>query len=312
MKLGDFGPDELYRRVRRNGVWFRTGPFVVHLRSPLRDVVEAVRFCYAEYPIAEEDGFADFHVELAQPQGLRRWYRPQALFKVDGVLPFVPHPLRLAPPIMEWGLNWCIAAYVHQYLTIHAAVVERNGLAAILVGQPGAGKSTLCAGLVLRGWRLLSDEICMIRPADGQLIPLARPVSLKNQSIDVIGRFSENAELGRSFSDTVKGTVAHMRAPLQSVRRSSEPATPGWIIFPRYVVGAGTQSRRQNRSVAFLRIADNSFNYSLLGLKGFEVLARLIDACPCYEFRYSDLSEAVERFDRLPAPEHEVTCDAAE
>lgn len=312
MKLGSYGPDELYRRMRCEGVRFRTGPFVVHLRSTVQEVAESVGFCYAEYPLAEEDGFADFHAELHPPPGLRRWLRPQIRFSIDGVTPFAPHPQRLAPPILEWGLNWCIAAYVQQYLTVHAAVVERDGLAAILVGQPGAGKSTLCAGLVLNGWRLLSDEVCIIRPDDGRLLPLARPVSLKNESIGVIGRFSDRAELGPSFSDTAKGTVAHMRAPRDSVIRASEPAMPGWVIFPRFVAGSPTRSRRQSRSVSFLRVADNSFNYSLLGLDGFQTLARLIDACDCYDFRYSDLAEAVERFDRLPAPDREVTCDAAE
>src|SRR3546814_15972535 len=83
--------------------------------------------------------------------------------------------------MLEWGLNWCIGAHGHQFLIIHAAVIERNGLAAILPGAPGSGKSTLTACLVHNGWRLLSDEMALVSLQDGGLTALARPISLKNR-----------------------------------------------------------------------------------------------------------------------------------
>ena len=50
---------------------------------------------------------------------------------------------------------------------------------------------------------------------------------------------------------------------------------------------------------AFLRVADNAFNYSLLGDKGFTCLADALESCHCYDFRYSVLDEAVAAFDAL-------------
>ena len=58
--------------------------------------------------------------------------------------------------------------HAHQYLIIHAAVVEKNGLAAILPAPPGSGKGTLTAGSVLSGWRLLSDELTLIDRLSGR------------------------------------------------------------------------------------------------------------------------------------------------
>jgi HprK-related kinase A len=171
-----------------------------------------------------------------------------------------------------------------------------------LAGEAGAGKSTLCAALALRGWRLFSDEIALVRPQDGQLLSLARPVSLKNESIEVIRHFEPEARLGTEWRDTVKGTVAHMRPPLDSVLRVHETATPAWVIFPRYQRGVRAEATRQTKGVTLVRLADNSFNYSLLRLRGFETMARLVEGCDCYKFRYSDLDEAVDRFDRLPPP----------
>src|SRR3546814_3330456 len=87
--------------------------------------------------------------------------------------------------MLEWGLNWCIGLHGHRYLIIHAAAIERNGLAVILPGAPGSGKSTLTAFLVHHGWRLLSDELALVSLHDGRLTALARPIGLKNRSIDL-------------------------------------------------------------------------------------------------------------------------------
>ena len=93
-------------------------------------------------------------------------------------------------------MNWCISAHAHQFLILHAAVLERGGVALIMPAPPGSGKSTLCAALALSGWRLLSDELALIDPGSGRVWPLCRPVSLKNRSIEVIRHFAPEAVFG--------------------------------------------------------------------------------------------------------------------
>ena len=225
----------------------------------------------------------------------------QVLFQFDGSPPFLPLPGEQAFPIMEWGLNWCVSAHCHQYLVLHAAVVERAGRAVILPAPPGSGKSTLCAGLVSRGWRLLSDELTLISPATGHITPLARPISLKNASIDIIGRFAHEMRIGSTVHDTLKGSVAHVKPPAESVRRQAECAKPRWIVTPRYKAGAAAQLEAVPKGRAFMHLIESSFNYELHGRAGFEVLAHLIAGCDSYEFSYADLDEAVAIFDRLAA-----------
>ena len=48
-----------------------------------------------------------------------------------------------------------------------------------------------------------------------------------------------------------------------------------------------------------MELAQNAFNYSLLGEAGFGALARLVDGCDCYRFSYGDLEEAVALFAAL-------------
>jgi HprK-related kinase A len=267
----------------------------------MRLVADGLRLHYAAHPVEADDGFADFHVTVLHSSGPRRWFRPQVLFQSDENEPFAPLPADQAFPMLEWGMNWCISSHCHQYLIIHAAVIERNGRAMILPAPPGSGKSTLCAGLGCHGWRLLSDELTLIDPVSGHIAPVPRPISLKNASIDVIRQFDVSAVFGPLVRDTTKGTVAHMRPPVDSVLRAQETVLPGWLVLPRYAADAETVLVPLSKARAFMHLADNSFNYHVHGKNGFEALGRLIDACDCYEFSYSRLAEAERLFARLAA-----------
>jgi HprK-related kinase A len=302
VNVRQLSPGELHRRLRSGNLCVRTGPFLCQFESPFRDVAELVAFGYPDFPLADDSRFADFHVRVVPQNGLRRWCRRQVVFRMDDWSPVEPYPRALAAPLLEWGLNWCVAAHANQYLIIHAAVVERDGRAVLLPATSGAGKSTLCAGLVLHGWRLLSDELALIRPDDGRLVPLPRLVSLKNESIEVIRGFSPRARVGRSWGGTAKGTVAHLRPPTESVQQADELASPAWVVFPRFEPNSPTRSRRCPKGTAFMELARHAVNYSLLGQRGFETMSRLVDGCDCYEFRYSNLHGAVARFDALPLP----------
>jgi HprK-related kinase A len=239
---------------------------------------------------------------LRRPTGLRRWYRGQVRLDVDGEMPFKPLPFAQAMPMFEWGLNWCISNHASPFLILHAASVEKDGCAVIMPGLPGAGKSTLTAGLVSRGWRLLSDELTLISLADGQQRALARPISLKNESIDVIRAFAPHARLGTVVRDTVKGEVALLRPPAESVARVAEPARPTWIVFPKYVHGLPAVLERRTKAAAMLDIAKNAFNYSIHGARAFSALSTIVDSCACFDFSYALLEDAVEVFGRLEPP----------
>ena len=199
-------------------------------------------------------------------------------------------------------MNWCIATQAHQYLILHAAVIEKDGRAAILPGDPGSGKSTLCAALIHAGWRLLSDELALIDLQQGLLHAIARPVSLKNESIDVIDRWVDGAVFSARYTDTVKGTIALLRPPEQAVARINEPAIPAWVITPEYAPDAQATLQPSSRAVTFMELAHNGFNYSIHGAQGFDALSQLVDQCQCFHFRYSKLEDAVAAFDSLPVP----------
>ncbi|RLM52972.1 HprK-related kinase A, partial [Halobellus sp. Atlit-31R] len=236
---------------------------------------------------------------LQATPGWRRWLRPQVRFDQDGLQPFKPLPLAQAHPMFEWVMNWCVSNKAHSYLIIHAAVLERHGRAFILPAPPGSGKSTLCAALVCRGWRLLSDELTLVRPHDLAVVPLPRPVSLKNASIGVIRAWDPKAVFGPAVTETIKGTIAHMRAPQASVAAAGAAVHASHIVFPRYEGGAATMLAPVPKARLFTRVADNAFNYTVLGETGFEALGRLVGSCAGFDFCYSKLDEAIALFETL-------------
>lgn len=297
MIVADLSPAELDQAFRR-GLPLRTGPVVARITSELPRVRNGIAQLYSQH-VVESDDFADFHVSVALPRSLRRWFRPNAYFFLDGSSPFNPLPADQAFPLLEWGLNWCVTAHCVNFLALHAAVVERNGRALILPAPPGSGKSTLCAGLINRGWRLLSDELALIDPASVMLTPIPRPVSLKNDSIDIIKSFAPETVFSPIVHETVKGRVAHMRPLADAVARSNEHAQPGWVVLPQYVAGQAARLDPMPKAEALLRMAENAFNYATHGQRGFEVLAEVVDQSDCYRFSYGSLDEATELFARL-------------
>ncbi len=283
------------------GLTLQIGPFYFSCKSSLPDIQKNISVLYSDYTVIEnsEQAFKDFHITIRHPNWLRRYIHKQAQFYVDDQIVFNPFPLVHATAMLEWGMNWCVSTQIHTYLIIHAAVIEKNGLAAILPAPPGSGKSTLCASLIQEGWRLLSDELALIDLKNHQVIPMPRPVGLKNQSIDIIRQRYPDAVFGLISSDTLKGSVCHIKPPKSSIQNLHIACPVGWIIFPKYAVNSVTELSVKSKAEAFLDIANNAFNYNTLGTVGFDVLKAIVDRASCFNFKYSQLDEAVSVFAEL-------------
>lgn len=205
-----------------------------------------------------------------------------------------------AVPMFEWGLNWCVATYQSRFLCIHAAVLEKNGAAVILPAPPGSGKSTLCAMMMLQGWRLLSDEHCMVDPHSGVIVPCVRPLSLKNNSLAVINRLFPDAGLYQKTEKTHKGTMAYLQPTAISWQNREVTAEPRLVIFPKFNAAVqGLSGYALTQSHLFMQLAVNSFNYSVMGQTGYDTLCRLSSAVEGYCFEYNDGQLAINEIEAL-------------
>jgi len=302
VKVGDISVSDFAGLLASQGVTIQTGPFVFRLTSHIPSIAAPVWRLYRDFPLIEPD-LVDFHLVLRPAGRFARFTgRCEVVIDARRILSVFKSPAAL--PHLEWALNWWIYNYAHQFFIVHAAVVERDGKAILLCGPPGSGKSTLCAALVARGWRLLSDEVALVCPDTLKIFATARPISLKNESIEVIERFAPSAVFGPRALETHKGIVAHVAPPEQSVRHINADAHPCWILFPSYAADAATRLTPIPKARAFLRAASDAFNYQILGAQGFRTLAAMIDRCSCFELAYADLTEALKVIEGLGQQAH--------
>jgi hypothetical protein len=83
-----------------------------------------------------------------------------------------------APGIRVFLLGTVLAviSFQRSRLPLHASVLDVDGRALVLAGDSGAGKSTMAAALVARGFRILSDDLCLLDTGpSGPMIQPAYP-----------------------------------------------------------------------------------------------------------------------------------------
>lgn len=292
-RIGDLGRDAFESCIGDGGVGVRFGPFDVHVTVTARDLWGPLYELYRDYPMLQGARPYTCRVSLDPVRSWRHWRADRVRLRVDGRPPHEDMPLRHGLAVLEWGLNLVIALRHQAYLMLHAAAVERNGRVLLLPASPGHGKTTLCAGLVHRGWRFLSDEFGLVRPGTRDAIPVPRPLPLKNASIGVIRGFAPDAHLGPEIPGTRKGTVAHLRPPAASIQRADEAAPIAAIVFPRWMTGAALALEPVRPGHAFMELATHAFNYEVLGYDGFRTVRDIVGGAACHRLVYSDLEEAV-------------------
>ncbi len=299
-QLGSLGPSRLRAALAEGELAVEIGPFRARIHSDVPSVSEHLDQYYGGYPLVEPEEMADFQVVLTATKGLRRWVKGQVRFFYQSVEPFQPLPIDQAMHAFEWGLNWAIAAQISRFLMFHAATLERDGQAILLPAHSGSGKSTLCAALVQHGWRLLSDEFALLSLDGSRLHGMGRPISLKNQSIEIVRRHYPKAEISTPVSGTRKGTVA-MLAPPKGAVAVGDVAAPRWIIAPRYESNANPNVIPIEKAKMAFYLMDQSFNYQRLKGEGFELLCRLVQQCDSVALSYATLDQALSLVEQVTA-----------
>jgi len=272
-----------------------TGEYLFRVTEAPSAVRAALDFCYGDTSPRADAVPVDFELSLRTGSLLRAFIRPQITLYCESQTPFKPVAREQAYPLLEWGMNWCIAAHDYTRFIVHAAVLERNGRALIFPAAPGSGKSTLTAYLGLSGWNLYSDEMAIIDIGSCRVTPLFRPVCLKNQSIDLVKSWFPSARLTPTAKDTVKGDVAHLKVMDWADFKQLAPVTIVGVVFPKYVAGSDLTIFSMDRLQAFRQLCDNAFNYGVLGEDGFDTVAHLIEQTQQIEVHYSQL-DALDSF----------------
>lgn len=267
--------------------------FLVTTDSSL--VVHNLKHIYGEVLRSPASGVADYHVQILNSGGLRAVFKRQSRFFSDQHEPFKPLSHKQAYAFLEWGMNYSVAANEMQHVIVHSAVLAKNDKAVLFPAPPGSGKSTLTSFLAFNGWQLLSDEMSLILPNTSQVVPFVRPICLKNASIALAKSWFPNAKFSTIAPDTHKGDVIHLSPPENSWQLKNKPVEIVGVVFPNYNKHKELEVYQLNKTQAFSQLAENSFNYGVIGDVGFQTLTQIIDKVDSFEIHYNDLVE-VKRF----------------
>jgi hypothetical protein len=185
---------------------------------------------------------------------------------------------------------------------LHAtAVVVRDGAVGFL-GDCGRGKSTLGAAFVSAGYRLLTDDLLVLRDDNGTLLAAAGPARLKlfrGPARRVLGRGARGTPMNDQGGKLVFPVGARGA-------RGAAPVRALYVLRPgraRRVVAIRALSPRR----AFVELTRNTFNTCVLDAprlaRQFDLAARVAAAVPVKMLTYP------RRFDRLAAVRAAIEAD---
>ncbi|MEM7570318.1 MAG: hypothetical protein AAF337_11025, partial [Pseudomonadota bacterium] len=196
-------------------------------------------------------------------------------------------------------------AHNHHLLFHASSVVGEAGGAILMPGQSGSGKSTLGIALGYRGWRFLGDEFALYDLAGSGFVPLARPASLKNQSIASLKQDVPSDRFSRIFHDTPKGTMAYLRPPTASLEAMDGAAPLSAVVFPRFVADQEPGIRRYRKAEALVELTNACVNFERLSEAAFDVLADWAERIPVFKITYPSIEKACEMICAIEAGLHE-------
>jgi hypothetical protein len=219
------------------------------------------------------------------------WYTLRA---GDGVIAGASYPERIAEQLM-WRAAADAIAKCERFLLAHAgAVASPEGEGILILGDSGAGKTTLVAALVQEGYRLLSDEAGVIDPADGRLHPWPRPLGFKpgTQSLARFGSLLNGSLRARDGSAIV---IASALRP----GSLGDSCHVRHVVDYRYQEGASGSLRDLSGAEAVVAIGRSTPNLRHHGQRGLEVIAELVEGATRHRMVSGDLDQAVRAFGDL-------------
>ncbi|MFO1412772.1 MAG: PqqD family peptide modification chaperone [Burkholderiales bacterium] len=159
----------------------------------------------------------------------------------------------LAPVVKS--LVWLTAVNrADHLLNIHAGVVGDERGCVLLPAAAGSGKSTLCALMMARGHRVLSDEAALLQRGTLDVLPVPLALAIKDTGVAAVAKdLPEVRHLAIHQRHDGK-RVAYL-PPRNPIADSALPVHS--IVFPKYTPGMATRLAPIPRALGLARLLDD-------------------------------------------------------
>ena len=185
-----------------------------------------------------------------------------------------------------------LAECVDTGVSLHSGVVGWNGRSVLIPGNSGAGKSSLTAWFVSKGFEYVTDELAAFN-GEG-IVGFPRSLMLRSGADTAASQFPQFAE----FTMRQAGP-AFMIQPVNSAIAPLEGLPCGLIIFPAFKRGASLAIESISPAKACIRLAAYSGNTHTLADGWFAALNRLVRRVPAVELTYGAFTQIDDVVDTL-------------
>lgn len=193
-------------------------------------------------------------------------------------------------PYVEWAITAAAIEHLRGYYLVHAGIVARGDRGVMLPAASGSGKSSVVAKLVGAGWQYLSDEVGVIEPASGLLLPFAKSLHLHQGAREALAAMHPALTSGEPYQALDAAETWYL--PAQPDWLPSEPVRPSLAVVPSYEPGTRTELVAAPASAILATLLEQSFNLREHGARGIGDLVRLLGGVRAYTLTFGNLDEA--------------------
>jgi hypothetical protein len=174
-------------------------------------------------------------------------------------------------------------------LLFHGAGLAWQEQGVLMPGTMGAGKSTLTAWLLGRGFDYLTDELVFIPDGSSRMQTFPRPLNLKRPSRTVLsGQIDFTKQAAHILSSTTTDLVP---APLFNPNSKYYEPPLNLVILPRYQANGEFLLQPLSKAQTGLELMQCLVNARNLSDHGFLEITRLARAVPAYKLSYASFDQ---------------------
>jgi len=277
----------------RQSLHFRIGVVPVTLETAIRKLQQEYLSFYARYRVDSPEN--DTLVLRIKKTPLWQLGRPRyEITGKDNDAGLFPARERELLAHLEWAINWQIALYFKKYLQIHASAVQVNGKTILFPGSPGSGKTTLCAGLVIKRARYFSDEFALLNPTTLQAYPYPKALCIKEASIKVLEEFCPHVKFDRRWIKKTKGVVAFLDPWEIYDNPIAQPAQVDFVIFPTYSGNTAPELSPLSKAEMVFNLNKHALNFLDFREQGIDTLADIASSASGFRLQVGNLEHTCE------------------